>query len=153
MKNFFKFLFLCFMILSFSQNAYALEIKNIKANELLNELTQNKGKIILINFFATWCPPCVDEIPDIVKIRKEYSEDDILILGLSLDDTKDPLPKFIEDMAINYPIYHSAPELAAAYQVSSIPRNIVYNKQLKPVYNEAGNISYDDLKSIIEDNQ
>ncbi len=151
MKNIFKTLLLCACLSFFAAPVQAAEIKQINAQELLSELGENKGKIILINFFATWCPPCIEEIPDIVKIREEYGEDKLLILGLSVDNNTAPLPEFIQNMKINYPIYHSTNSLAAAYQVSSIPQNIIYDANLKPVYNESGVVSYQLLKEIIED--
>jgi thiol-disulfide isomerase/thioredoxin len=66
-------------------------------------LASFKGKVILINFWATWCPPCEVEIPDLVELQKEYAGD-IVILGVSIDDTAEMLKPFASDRQMNYPV-------------------------------------------------
>ncbi len=145
-----KSLLLAFLLLTtFTVQAKAEDIKTIETTEFLNLLTANEGKIILVNFFATWCPPCREEIPDIVKIRNEFPEDEVVIIGLSLDENPALLPDFMKEHAINYPVYVSSIDLAYAYGVQSIPHNIVYDKNLKPLHNYPGIISYDDVKMMI----
>jgi thiol-disulfide isomerase/thioredoxin len=62
-----------------------------------------KGKVILINFWATWCPPCVHEIPWLVELQKTY-QDDMVVLGVSIDDTADALKPYAAKMQMNYPV-------------------------------------------------
>lgn len=70
-----------------------------------------KGKVVLLNFWATWCGPCRIEIPDLVRLNKQYDQDEVAIIGVSLDKNGTPdelqvqLQKFIEDYKIDYPIY------------------------------------------------
>jgi thiol-disulfide isomerase/thioredoxin len=66
-------------------------------------LASFKGKVIVINFWATWCPPCEVEIPDLVELQKAYS-DDIVILGVSIDDTVEMLKPFASERQMNYPV-------------------------------------------------
>ena len=75
------------------------------------DLRDFKGRIVLLNFWATWCGPCRYEIPDLVKMRSEYETDQVAIIGVSLDQGDDDqvqplLSKFIERYEINYPIVH-----------------------------------------------
>ena len=62
-----------------------------------------KGKIILLNFWATWCPPCKVEIPDLIELQAQY-KDDVVILGFSVDDTAEQLKPFAEQYRMNYPV-------------------------------------------------
>jgi peroxiredoxin len=66
-------------------------------------LASYKGKIILLNFWATWCPPCKVEIPDLIELQEQY-KDDIVVLGFSVDDTAEQLKPFAEEYRMNYPI-------------------------------------------------
>jgi len=67
------------------------------------KLSSFKGKVIVLNFWATWCPPCELEIPDLVQIQKTYP-DDVVIVGVSVDDTADQLKPYAAKKQINYPV-------------------------------------------------
>ena len=74
-------------------------------------LEAHKGKVVLVNFWATWCGPCRYEIPDLVEMRGEYEPDQVAIIGVSLDQGPDDqvqplLDKFIKRYDINYLIVH-----------------------------------------------
>ena len=66
-------------------------------------LASYKGKIILLNFWATWCPPCKVEIPDLIELQEQY-RDDVVVLGFSVDDTAEQLKPFAADYKMNYPV-------------------------------------------------
>jgi cytochrome c biogenesis protein CcmG/thiol:disulfide interchange protein DsbE len=70
-------------------------------------LASFKGKVILLNFWATWCAPCRVEIPYLIELQKEYG-DDLVILGVSIDDSADKLKPYASEMAINYPLLIAA---------------------------------------------
>jgi thiol-disulfide isomerase/thioredoxin len=67
------------------------------------KLASFKGKVILLNFWATWCGPCRAEIPALVELQKQYSQD-LVILGFSVDDPVDKLKPYAEQYKINYPV-------------------------------------------------
>jgi thiol-disulfide isomerase/thioredoxin len=66
-------------------------------------LASFKGKVLLINFWATWCGPCRVEIPYLIELQKQYG-DDLVVLGVSVDDTADKLKPYASEMKINYPL-------------------------------------------------
>lgn len=75
------------------------------------DLREYKGRVVLLNFWATWCGPCRYEIPDLVKMRDDYDPEKVAIIGVSLDQgsaeqVRPLLSKFIERYDINYPIVH-----------------------------------------------
>lgn len=65
-------------------------------------LASFKGKVILINFWATWCPPCKAEIPGLIELQEQYA-DDLVVLGVSIDDSAEKLVPFVEEYGMNYP--------------------------------------------------
>jgi thiol-disulfide isomerase/thioredoxin len=66
-------------------------------------LASFKGKVILLNFWATWCGPCRAEIPSLVELQEQY-QDDLVVLGLSVDDTAEKLLPYAAEFKMNYPV-------------------------------------------------
>jgi thiol-disulfide isomerase/thioredoxin len=66
-------------------------------------LASFKGKVILLNFWATWCHPCKEEIPDLVTLQSQY-KDDVVVLGFSVDDKPEDLKKYAAAFGMNYPV-------------------------------------------------
>ncbi len=67
-------------------------------------LSSFKGKVILLDFWATWCPPCKAEIPNFVELQDQYGERGLQVVGVSVDDPADKLPPFAEEFRMNYPV-------------------------------------------------
>ena len=62
------------------------------------------GKVVLLNFWATWCGPCKIEIPWFVEFAKQYGDDGLVVLGLSVDDTADKIKAFADEYKVDYPM-------------------------------------------------
>jgi cytochrome c biogenesis protein CcmG/thiol:disulfide interchange protein DsbE len=99
-------------------------------------LSDFKGKVVILDFWATWCPPCRKGIPDLVELKNEFKNEDFEIIGISLDTftrggaTKDDVVPFMKDYGINYPIVIGNPQIAQQYGgVRSIPTSFVIDKE------------------------
>ena len=68
------------------------------------DLNTHKGKVILLDFWATWCPPCKKEIPGFIELYKTYSERGFVVLGVSMDDSIKDVQKFAKQFKMNYPV-------------------------------------------------
>jgi thiol-disulfide isomerase/thioredoxin len=66
------------------------------------KLSSFKGKVVLINFWATWCSPCKIEIPGFIELQGKYQEKGLVILGISIDDPIEKLPPFAQEFKMNY---------------------------------------------------
>lgn len=93
------------------------------------KLSDNKGKVVIIDFWATWCPPCRRGIPDLVDIQKKYSKD-IVVIGISLDtETIDDVVPFMKKFGINYPVAYGTAEVVKAFgNIEAIPTSFIVDK-------------------------
>ena len=102
-----------------------------------------KGKVVLLNFWATWCGPCRAEIPDLIALQDKY-RDNLVVVGLSVDEGKDAnalVKKFVVDHAINYPVAVVDGTVEKLFGgVSSIPSTFVLNPEGMMVQRHIGTL-------------
>ena len=70
-------------------------------------LADHKGKLVMLNFWASWCPPCREEMPAFIKVQQQYGGDKFTILGVSIED-KEGVQRYANELKINYPVTHGA---------------------------------------------
>ena len=90
-------------------------------------LSDFKGKIVILDFWATWCPPCVTEIPHFIELYEQYKDQGFAMVGVSLDrEGVDVVKSFVQKYGINYPILMSDGQVEKAYGgITSIPTTFV----------------------------
>jgi len=92
-----------------------------------------KGKVLLIDFWATWCGPCRQELPNVIAIYQKFHGQGFEVIGVSLDDDKNALNKFTQQMGMPWPQYFDGQgwgnKLAKQYGVESIPMTYLLNRQ------------------------
>ncbi|MDA8121103.1 MAG: TlpA disulfide reductase family protein [Deltaproteobacteria bacterium] len=110
------------------RTAPPFSLRDINGNVVSSSLFM--GKPTVINFFATWCPPCREEIPGFVEVYNKYRRDGFELVGVSLDtDTKGNLPAFLMQNRIEYRILIGSPATARAFGgVNSIPTTFFVGK-------------------------
>lgn len=97
-------------------------------------LSDFKGKPVLLDFWATWCPPCRASIPGIEKLHKTFSDKGLVVLGISLDDGGwDAVKAFRAEYGMTYSVLKGNEDVAGKYLVRSIPTMIVVDKQGKVI--------------------
>jgi len=103
------------------------------------KLSDHKGKIVIIDFWATWCPPCRRGIPDLVEIQKKYQKE-VLIIGISLDnETKPDVIPFMKQYRINYPVAYGNMEVVTAFgNIQAIPTSFIIDQAGKIVDKHIG---------------
>jgi thiol-disulfide isomerase/thioredoxin len=98
-----------------------------------------KGKVVLVNFWATWCPPCREEIPDLIKLQARY-KDQLQIIGVSSDEgSPADVAKFAAEHRMNYPIVMETPELVKAFPgIFALPTTFVIDQDVMIVQKHVG---------------
>jgi thiol-disulfide isomerase/thioredoxin len=133
-------------------SAKGFTLKDLNSKKV--SLSDFRGKVVLLNFFATWCPPCRLEIPELEKIYQKNKMKGLVVLGVSLD-TADVLPtqlkSFVKAMKISYPVLIGNPEVADAYQISAVPITLVITKEGKTQKRFDGLVPIDYLENALKD--
>ena len=113
-----------------------------------------QGQILIINFWATWCPPCLKEIPEFIELQAEYAEQNVQFIGIAIDD-----PQLVDDylsfIDINYPIliaWTDGAKLARKLgnSINAIPFTIIVNQQSQIIFRRPGELSKQKLRALIE---
>ena len=120
--------------------------------EYLN-IASLEGKTIFMNFWATWCAPCVAEMPSIEALWEQNKQDGIAFLLVSTDDEIDKIKAFIERKGYSFPVYQIASPLPATFDASAIPATFVVSPQGNLVYKHIGIANYDtnDFHDFLDD--
>ncbi|MDP3148703.1 MAG: TlpA disulfide reductase family protein [Ignavibacteria bacterium] len=115
------------------------------------KLSDYKNKIVIIDFWATWCPPCRKGIPDLIELQKEFKKD-LVILGISVDsDTKPDVPGFIKSYGINYTVVYGDQATAKLFGgVSGIPTSFLIDKKGNIVDKHVGLVPKETLANGIK---
>lgn len=101
-----------------------------------------KGKTIFLNIWATWCPPCIAEMPDIYELYKDVANEDVVFVMLSTDEDVDKVRKFIARKEFKFPVYRMVEQLPGVFWTQSIPTTFVISPEGKIVFKKLGISNY-----------
>ena len=113
------------------------------------------GKVILLNFWATWCPPCLKEIPDFIELQKAYGNQDVQIIGIALDD-EEAVKKYALETGMNYPTMVVETEgvtLAKRYgnHMGALPYTAIINRNGEISDTITGELSKKRAKALLKE--
>ncbi len=139
---------------------------DVKKNELVDfkwsengkemKLSDYKGKVILLNFWATWCPPCRKELPDLSTISTELKDKDFKMIGVSVDDNQEVLNSFLQTNNLSYTIVYEPEQLVTKYMSAAgqnqnvVPQTYIIDKNGKVVEAIMGSRSKADFLGMIK---
>lgn len=116
-------------------------------------LSEWKGKVLIINFWTTWCPPCLKEIPEFIAMQREYGEKGLQFVGIAVED-KEPVKKFAAMMGINYPVLVAEEEgiamsVGLGNVIGALPFSVVVDRHGKITHTHPGPIDRRQLEEVI----
>lgn len=129
--------------------AQSFEFKDMQGN--LQRLSDYRGKWVLVNFWATWCPPCLEEVPDLVSLHEAHKAKDLVVIGVALDSTEKSVKAFVAKRNVTYPIVLGDYDMAEQVgQVEVLPTSYLYNPQGELVSYQEGLLSRESVESYIK---
>lgn len=116
-----------------------------------HRLSNYQGKWVLINYWATWCPPCLEEVPDLVALYDERKGKDLVMIGVAVDyKSEQEVARFVDDMLISYPIVLGTPKVMQAIGSAEVlPSTYIYNPQGKLVKIKRGLVTKQYIEALI----
>ena len=114
-------------------------------------LAELKGKVVVVDFWATWCPPCVHEIPGYIALQKKYGERGLVIVGLSVDQKgASVVEAFATAKGVNYPLALATSEIVEAFGgVEGIPTTFLIDRDGKIRHKKVGSMETDDYEKLL----
>ncbi len=121
-------------------------LQDLDGNDV--SLSDYKGQVVLLNFWATWCGPCKIEMPWFVEFQRQYKDRGFTVLAVSLDDDIDPIAPFVEEYELNFPVVWGDEETAQKFGgVVALPTTLIIDREGNVVDSHTGLVS----KSVYEE--
>ncbi|RMH65436.1 MAG: TlpA family protein disulfide reductase [Calditrichaeota bacterium] len=135
--------------ISLAKKAPDFTFKSLDGKEV--SLSDYKGKVVLVNFWATWCGPCIGEMPDLNKLYQAYKDKGFQILGLAVSSRPNDIPKKVKQTGVTYPILLNAePAVAKFGGFGAIPQTFIIDQNGTIVHSVTGSRGYEDFEKMIK---
>ena len=133
-----------------SENDYKWQLIDLNGNRV--EFSEFKDKVVFINFWATWCPPCVGEMPEIQELYDNFKDNSDVKLLLITDENIEKVKTFIADRKYTFPVYIIASKKPAVFDSPSIPTSFVVSKKGEIKMKETGATKWggDKMKKFVQ---
>ena len=142
-------LFFCLTLATAAVSAAGFTLTDTKG--ATHNLADYKGKWVLVNFWATWCPPCLEEIPDLINLHEAYKDNKLAVIGIAVDyQNPKQVIEFANNMFITYPIVLGNAKINAQIgQIRGLPTTYLYNPEGKLVASNVGALTRDAVEKYI----
>lgn len=140
------------LLLVWSCSGYAADFTLEDMQGKTHKLTDYRGKWVLVNFWATWCPPCLNEIPELVDLHNAHQDKDLLVIGIAIDSgSRKKIADFSQAHGINYPVVMGDRKVTAQFsEVEVLPVSYLYNPKGELVSYQTGEVTRASVEAYIQ---
>lgn len=129
-----------------------LSFKDINGKQV--NLDDYRGKWVVVNYWATWCPPCLEEIPELVMFHENHKDKDAVVVGFNMERKSTRLlSHFVEENMMNYPVIPMSDEMALIGNIPGLPTTYLLDPSGKPVAMQVGQVTTKMLEEYINNNK
>ncbi|MBT9590717.1 MAG: TlpA family protein disulfide reductase [Thiobacillus sp.] len=130
--------------------AQAADFKVTDTNGKTHSLSGYKGKWVLVNYWATWCPPCLEEIPDLIALH-ETRKNNLVVIGIAMDyKSAKQVTDFADGLLVTYPIVLGTPKIVSQIgPMQGLPTTYLFNPEGKMVAHQVGALTREAVESFI----
>lgn len=129
------------IVIKDNSNNLNFEMRDLNGNVV--SLSDLKGKVVFLNFWATWCPPCIAEMPSIQQLHDKFKNDDeVLILTLEVDGKQEKIQKIINRKKLTVPVYIPNSSIPTELFEGTLPTTIIFDKQGNIAHTTLGMADY-----------
>ncbi|MGQ8869912.1 TlpA family protein disulfide reductase [Myroides sp. TSA_177.3] len=105
-------------------------------------LSSLQGKVVFVNFWATWCPPCIKEMPSIQALKEKMKNQDVVFLLVDIDGNYEKAKAFMDKRSLDLPIYIPAATVSSTYLGTSIPTTVIFDKKGNMIQRIVGGVDF-----------
>ena len=127
---------------------------NVELNDLNNTrhaLFESKGKVVLVNFWASWCPPCLEEMPSLIRLVESMALEDLLVLAVNVNEKRNRVARIASKLGFNFPVLldHSK-SVAKDWNIKVYPSSYLIDKQGFVRFRAIGPVEWDSEESVTQ---
>ncbi len=132
--------------------APSLEMRDLDGE--LHRLSDYRGKWIIVNYWATWCPPCLEELPELVQFHERHKARDAVVLGVNMEEIgQDELERFVDEQFITFPVFPGHMGMDTVGPVPGLPTTFLVGPDGKMVARRLGRVTTEQLEEYIGTHQ
>jgi len=128
-----------------TQANYDWTVRSLNGEDF--KMSDTKGKVVFLNFWATWCPPCVGEMPSIQRLYEKLKDEEVVFVCVSQEDSS-KVSRFIKEKGFTFPIYTMKGAPPAVFNTQGIPATFILTSEGKVAFRHVGGAKWDDEKTV-----
>jgi thiol-disulfide isomerase/thioredoxin len=129
--------------------AYDFTLENLEGNN--ESLSDYRGQVVFLNFWASWCPPCQEEMPDLDKFYADYKDENFMLVAVNVAEEKETVVNYLNENNFEMPVlFDKDGSLTKKYGVQGIPKTFILNKDGEIITMKSGAMTYEQMENYYE---